>query len=271
MRMYKYLLIVFLGINMPGAGAQQKSSPLPIKIGMAGWTFHQFSLDTTLEVLQQLDVNYLCVKDFHLPLNSTVEEMDVFREKLAKSNVIPYGVGPIYMRNEEQVDNAFAYAERLGVKLVIGVPDYELLPYVEQAVQKYDIKIAIHLHGPGSRCYPNATDIWDHVKDMDPRMGICLDVGHNLRDAQDPIEDYLKYHTRVFDIHIKDVTEATRQGHGIEFGRGLINFPKLAQALVEMNYQGVCSLEYEKDMENPFMGVAHAIGYFQGVCADGVK
>lgn len=268
MKVYKYTLILFfLGINLLSLNAQNKPSSLPLKIGMAGWTFNQFSLDTTLAVLQQLDVKYLCVKDFHLPLNSTDEEMKAFREKLAESNVIPYGVGPIYMRSKEQVDASFAYAKRLGVKLVVGVPDYDLLPYVEQVVKKYDIKLAIHLHGPGSRCYPNATDIWERVKDMDPRMGICLDIGHNLRDAQNPINDYLRYHTRVFDIHIKDVTEATKDGHGIEFGRGLINFPGLVHALVKMHYDGVCSLEYEKDMDNPFMGVAQSIGYFQGVCS----
>ena len=105
----------------------------------------------------------------------------------------------------------------------------------------------------------------EHTKDLDPRIGMCLDVGHDLRNGCDPVADLKKYHTRVFDVHIKDVTDASKAGKGIELGRGKIDFPALIRMLREVNYTGMCSLEYEKDMKDPFLGIAESIGYFKAV------
>ena len=238
----------------------------PFHLGMAGWTFHKFDLQKTLETMKQLDVHYLCIKDFHLPLDSTDEQIATFHQKLAEYGVTGYGVGPIYMKSEAEVDRAFQYAQRVGVKVLVGVPNYELLDYAEQKVRQYDIRLAIHLHGPDMPMYPNALDIWNNVKDRDARMGMCLDIGHNLRYGSDSLSDYKKYHTRVFDIHLKDVTGTTKADKSVELGRGRIDFPLFVKLLRKYSYSGSVSLEYEKDMSNPFMGIAESVGYFRGVC-----
>ncbi len=238
----------------------------PFQLGMAGYTFVNFDLDTTLKTLQRLDIHYLCIKDFHLPLDADAEQIKAFHEKCAAHNVIGYAVGPIYMRSEAEIDKAFEYAKRVGVKLIVGVPNYDLLPYVDKKVKEYDFHYAIHLHGPDMALYPDATDVWKNTKDLDPRIGMCLDIGHDLRNGCNPVADLKKYHTRVFDVHIKDVTDSTKAGKGIEIGRGKIDFPSFVQALREVNYTGMCSLEYEKDMKDPFLGIAESIGYFKAVC-----
>ncbi|MDH6357320.1 sugar phosphate isomerase/epimerase [Parabacteroides sp. PF5-9] len=237
----------------------------PFRLGMAGWTFTNFDLDTTLKTLQRLDVHYLCIKDFHLPLNSNAEQIKAFHEKCAAHGVTGYAVGPIYMRSEAEVNNAFEYAKRVGVKLVVGVPNLELLPLVDKKVKEYDFHYAIHLHGPDIELYPDATDVWKNTKDLDPRIGMCLDIGHDLRNGCDPVADLKKYHTRVFDIHIKDVTDSSKAGVAIEMGRGKIDIPAFVRMLREVNYTGMCSLEYEKDMKDPFLGIAESIGYFKAV------
>jgi len=237
------------------------------KVGMAGYTFAKFDLDKTLETMQRVDVHYLCIKDFHLPLNSTDDQIAAFHAKLKEKGVTGYAVGPIYMKSEEEVDRAFEYAKRVGVELIVGVPDYELLPYVEKKVKEYNFRLAIHLHGPDIKIYPDAADVWNHVKDMDPRMGICLDIGHDTRNGKDPVADLKKYHSRVFDMHIKDVTANTNKGYSLEIGRGIIDFPSLVKMMRKVGYSGVCSLEHEKDMTNPFMGIAESIGYFRAVIA----
>jgi sugar phosphate isomerase/epimerase len=169
------------------------------------------------------------------------------------------------MKTEEEIDRAFDYAKRVGVKLIVGVPNVELLPYVDKKVKEYDFKYAIHLHGPDIEIYQDADDVWNHVKDLDPRIGMCLDVGHDTRNGKDPVADLKKYHTRVFDIHIKDVTGTTKLGYSLEIGRGVIDFPAFVRMLRKVGYSGVCSLEHEKDMTDPFMGIAESIGYFRGV------
>lgn len=234
-------------------------------LGMAGYSFVKFDLQKTLETMQKLDLHYLCIKDFHLPLDSTEEQIAAFHKKLSDYGVTGYGVGPIYMKTEAEVDRAFAYARRVGVNLLVGVPNYELLDYVEKKVQEYDIRLAIHLHGPDMPIYPNAEDIWNNVKDRDSRMGMCLDIGHNLRYGSDSLADYCKYHSRVYDMHLKDVTAPTKEGKRAEVGRGIIDFPLYIKLMRKYGYSGSVSLEHEKDMDNPFMGMAESIGYFRGV------
>lgn len=236
-------------------------------LGAAGYTFVKFDLDTALKTLQRADVHYLCIKDFHLPLNATDEQIKAFHAKCASYGVSGYGVGPIYMANEAEVDRAFAYARRVGVKVLVGVPSYELLPYVDKKMEEYpEIKLAIHLHGPDIDIYQTAEVIWNKVKDYNPRMGMCLDIGHDLRGGADPVEDLKKYHTRVFDMHFKDESEASKAGWCVEIGRGKIDFPALVRMMRKVGYDGVCSLEYEKDMDDPFMGIAESYGYLKAVC-----
>lgn len=236
------------------------------KLGMAGYTFVHFNLDQALEMMKKTDVHYLCIKDFHLPLNSTPEQIAAFHEKLAQSGVTGYAVGPIYMKTTQEVDNAFAYAKRVGVKLIIGVPNTELLPYVDKKVKEYDFRFAIHNHGPDIALYPNAVSIYSAIKELDPRIGFCFDMGHDKRNGDDPVADLQTYAKRIFDIHLKNVTAATKEGKTCELGRGVIDIPAFVDMLRKVKYDGSCSLEYEKDMKDPLAGIAESVGYFKGVC-----
>lgn len=254
--------------------AQDRPDPQPaadtyekIKVGMAGYTFVNFDLDKTLQTLEKCDVHYLCIKDFHLPFNSTDQQIADFHEKLKSKGVTGYAVGPIYMKTEQEIDNAFEYAKRVGVKLIVGVPNYDLLPYLDKKVKEYDFNYAIHLHGPDMPLYPDADDVWENVKDLDPRIGMCLDIGHDRRNGKDPVADLEKYISRVFDIHLKDVTGASKAGYSVEVGRGILDIPGFVRMLRKTGYDGVVSLEHERNMKDPFIGIAESIGYFRGVVA----
>lgn len=272
-----FFLMSFLLLTGAAVIAQEQERPGPkpapetgekFRVGVAGYSFVKLNdLDKSLSIMQRADVHYLCIKDFHLPFKSTPAEIAAFHAKLKEKGVTGYAVGPIYMKSEAEIDSAFAYAKRVGVKLIVGVPNYELLPYVDKKVKEYDFKYAIHLHGPDIKTYPDAEDVWNHVKDLDPRIGMCLDIGHDTRNGKDAVADLKKYHTRVFDIHIKDVTGKTKLGYSIEIGRGVIDLPAFVRMLRTVGYTGVCSLEYERDMANPDMGIAESIGYFRAVIA----
>jgi sugar phosphate isomerase/epimerase len=235
------------------------------KLAMAGYSFVNFGIDESLKMMQRMDLHYLCIKDFHLPLKSSDAEIKAFHDKLKAKNVTGYGVGPIYMKTQSEADIAFDYAKRVGVKLIVGVPNHELLPYIESKVKEYDFKYAIHIHGPDIKLYPNAKDVMEHVGGLDARMGICLDIGHDTRDGFNPADDLKKYHARVFDIHIKDVTAADKSGKTCEMGRGVIDIPAFVKMLRKVKYSGACSLEFEKDMTDPLAGLAESVGYFRGV------
>ncbi len=243
-----------------------KARTFKFELGVAGYSFVHFGLDESLAMMKRMDVRYLCIKDFHLPFASSDAEIAAFHEKLAASGVTGYAVGPIYMtKSRTEIDNGFEYAKRVGVKTIVGIPNKEDLEYISSKTAAYDIRYAIHNHGPEDKLYPNATSIFELVKDLDPRMGLCFDMGHNMRDGQDPIRDLERYHKRIFDIHLKNVTGATKDGTTCELGRGVIDIPKFVETLRKVGYEGKCSLEFEKDMKDPLAGLAESVGYFRGV------
>ena len=157
------------------------------KLGMAGYTFREFPIEKAVEMMNRVQVKNISVKDFHMPYDSTQDQIKSVISKFEAGGINVYGVGVVYMKTEKEVDRAFEYAKMAGVKIIIGAPEYALLPYVEQKVKTYDISIAIHNHGPDNPLYPNATDIWNNIWKMDKRIGICIDIGHTTRDGKDPV------------------------------------------------------------------------------------
>jgi inosose dehydratase len=237
------------------------------RLAIAGYTFAKINLDDSLAMMKRVGINLLGVKDFHLPLNSSKEVIDQTLAKMKSFGVEPYGVGPIYMKSEAAVDQAFAYAKLVGVNIIIGVPDIQFLSYVEKKVREYDFRLAIHNHGPDLPLYSSADDVWKEIKNLDPRIGFCFDIAHETRLGLDPISTYIKYRDRIFDFHIWDVDKPEKAGWCVEGGRGIIDFPKFFKTLRKYKYTGTCSLEYGKDMGDPLPGIAESIGYFRGVLA----
>jgi sugar phosphate isomerase/epimerase len=273
----QFLKLTGTGIMAAGVSSAVKLNGMPsfpdekkqdaFTLGMAGYTFREFSIDQTIAIMKRVGVTNLSLKDFHMPMNSTQEQITAVIEKFRNAGINVYTVGVVYMKTPAAVDQAFEYARMAGVNLIVGAPDYELLPYVEKKVKSYDFRMAIHNHGPDNPLYPNATDIWNHVRDLDPRIGICLDIGHSTRDGADPAVDMVKYGKRIFDMHIKDVDKATKEGETVEMGRGIIDIPGMIAAIRKTGYSGRCSLEFEKDMKDPLAGIAESIGYWKGVLA----
>lgn len=235
------------------------------KIGVAGYTYRNFDIDQTLGYLQSMGVKYLSVKDFWLPLDSTEEEMDAFKAKCASYGVEGYTLGPIYMRSEADVDKTFDYAKRYGAEMFIGVPDYELIDYVIGKVKESGIRVAIHTHGPDGAAFPDIYKIIEMVKDPALGVGCCLDLGHAFRMGEDVSKQIKKYHKWIYDIHIKDETSPDKKGSTWEMGRGMMDYRPIIKALKKINYQGVLSLEFEKNGKDPHAGVAESIGYIRGI------
>ena len=268
-RLFHILSIVALvAITLP-AQAQLisgKRGSEDFKIGVAGYTYRSYDIDQTLAFLKSMEVHYLSIKDWWLPLDSTKEQMDAFKAKCREYDVEPYILGPIYMRSEAEVDRAFAYAERYGSDVFIGVPNYELTDYVIKKVKDTGIKVAIHTHGPDGAPFPNIQKVAEVYKDPSLGIGCCMDLGHSVRMGEDIVKDIKKYKAWIYDIHIKDESEASKKGQTWEMGRGVMDFRPIVKVLRQIKYKGVVSLEFEKNGKNPHPGVAESIGYLRGVC-----
>jgi sugar phosphate isomerase/epimerase len=235
------------------------------ELAIASYTFRKFSLEDTLAMTARLGIKNICFKSFHLPMESTPEQIAEAVAKVKAAGLNLYGGGVIYMNNEQEVNQAFEYAGNAGMKVIIGAPAHELLPQVEEKVRQYDIKLAIHNHGPGDNLYPTAASIIEKIGQMDPRMGICLDIGHTVRLGGDPLKDVEAYFDRILDVHIKDESAAVPDGLTIEIGRGVIDIPAFLDVIVSKGFSGMLSFEFEKDEDDPLPGLAESVGYVRGV------
>ena len=168
------------------------------------------------------------------------------------------------MKSQEEVDNAFSYAQMAGVKTIIAAPAFEMLAYVEKKAKEYNIRVAIHNHGPEDKLFPDIDSIYEKIKAMDPLIGICHDIGHTFRCGHDPAAMFLKYKDRIYDMHLKDVDEPIEKGQTVINGRGKMDFISLVKAMDKSGYKGMCSLEYEQK-NDPALGLAESIGHFRGV------
>ena len=238
-----------------------------LNLGMASYTFREFPLDETLKMTKRLGLERIAFKSFHLPLESSDEEIKAVAEKTQAAGLDLYGCGVVYIQSQEEVERAFHYAQTAGMKVIIAAPNPEWLNMVNKMVNKYDIKVAIHNHGPEDKAYPSPESAYAKIKDLDPRIGLCIDIGHTQRAGIDPSESAEKYADRLIDVHIKDVTAPTKEGQTIEIGRGVIDIPKFLRTLINLEYKGSVSFEFEKDGKDPLPGVAESVGYVRGVLA----
>jgi sugar phosphate isomerase/epimerase len=238
-----------------------------LRLGMASYTFREFGLEETLSMTQRLGLPCIAFKSFHLPMESTPEQIREVAARVKASGLDLYGGGVIYMKDRSEVERAFDYARAAGMRVIIGVPDHEMIPLVEEKIKHYDIKVAIHNHGPGDDLYPTPQSAYDRIRGLDPRFGLCVDVGHTQRAGVDPAASIRKLADRVLDVHIKDVTAATGEGRTVEIGRGVIDIPAVCRTLLEIGFSGAVSFEFEKDGKDPLPGVAESVGYVRGVLA----
>jgi len=239
----------------------------PLKLGVASYSLRKFSQEQTIAMAKRVGLEYLCFKSMHLPMDASVEELKNSANRVSAAGLKLYGAGVVYMKSKEEVDQAFEYAKHAGMSVIVGVPNHDLVEYTNEKIKQYDIKVAIHNHGPGDDLYPSPESIYERIKNMDSRFGICMDIGHTQRIGVDPIAAGKKYMDRLLDVHLKDVDKAEEDGETVEVGRGVIDIPGFLNMLVEEKYSGVVSLEYEKDAEDPMPGLSESVGYVKGCLA----
>lgn len=247
--------------------AAKKRDKFDFDLGVASYTLRKFPREEALEMTKRCGVNRITFKSMHLPLDSDKATIEKAVQQCKDKGIELYGGGVIYMKNKDEVDQAFEYAKMAGMDMIIGVPNHDLLDYVEGKVKDYDIKLAIHNHGPGDELYPSAESAYDRIKNRDKRMGLCIDIGHTKRINRDPEQDLRDFFDRVYDVHIKDVTKAAKDGQTCIIGRGVIDFESFLKAVDDLGYKGTLALEYEAEGDDPLPGMMESLGYVKGIMA----
>ena len=250
------------------AAVAHHSGPSPIKLGLASYTFRNFERAQLIGFMQALHVSDLNAKDVkdHLPMEPAQEAAALAAYTAAGIRL--HAVGAVYFNKDDDADirSKFEYAKRAGVSVIVaGDPTPESLPRIENFVKEYDIRLAIHNHGPEDSLWHSPLDVLRVVKNMDPRIGCCMDVGHAARAGTDVVQAVHAVGPRLFNIHMKDLTDFHSKQSQVAVGEGIIPVRGIFEALIATNYQGFVDLEYEVHPDDPMPGVISSFAYMRGV------
>jgi sugar phosphate isomerase/epimerase len=242
----------------------------PIKLGLASYTFRDFTRTQLIAYMKQLNLTALNAKDVkdHLPMDSAQEAAAL--ADYAAAGIKLHAAGAIYFPKDEDDDirSKFDYCKRAGIEVIVaGDPKPETLPRIEKFVKEYDIRFAIHNHGPEDKIWHSPLDVLKVVRTMDPRMGCCIDVGHTMRAGVDPVHAVRAAGPRLFNMHMKDLAVATEKGSQVAVGEGVMPVRGIFEALVATKYKGFVDLEYEIHGDDPMPGVSTSFSYMRGVLA----
>ncbi|WP_317890533.1 sugar phosphate isomerase/epimerase family protein [Acidicapsa ligni] len=254
-----------------GAAAVTESSAAEprIRLGVASYSFHKFDRAHVIEFMKQLNVKYLNAKDAndHLPMKppeATLAAVDAYKA----AGIELTGAGVVYFsKDEADVREKFEYCKRAGLSLIVGSPVREALPVVERFVKQYDMRLAIHNHGPEDKEWPSPLDILKEIEPMDKRIGLCIDVGHTARTGTDVVQAIHTAGARVFDLHMKDLADMKVKESQVAVGDGKMPVRGIFEALHAIGYKGFVDLEYEIHDDDPLPGMMKSFAYMRGVLA----
>src|ERR1039458_8430048 len=233
-----------------------------IKLGVASYSLREYSRALAIRCIKELRTPYVSVKEFHLPYRSSPEELESGRKEFVSGGNIS-----LAKDDPDDIRRYFEYARMCGMPMIVCAPTHSNLGAIERFVKEYNIRIAIHNHGPEDKQYPTPQSVLEAVRNMDPRCGLCMDVGHSARAGANVVESIAEAGSRLFDMHIKDLR--TFEPHAIQcdVGEGIMPIVGIFKQLQKMGYRGCVNLEYEIDGDNPLPGMKNSFSYMRGVLA----
>lgn len=251
------------------SGSERRRASGAIRLGVASYSLRNLSRDEAIETIKALDTPFVNLKSMHLPYELTPEEIVKAVHEFDRAGLQIVGGGVIYLKNDDDADIRFHfdYAKAAGFPMMVIGPTRETLPRIERFVQEYDIPVAIHNHGPDDEHFPAPSDALEFIKDMDKRIGVCVDLGHTARTGNDVVQEIANSGRRLLDVHMKDLTDLSEGRSQCVVGDGAMPVADIFRQLIRMNYPGFVNLEFEIDADDPFPGMQRSFSYMRGVIA----
>ena len=258
-----------LPLAASGLQAHPMDASAGFKLGVASYSLRSMTRAKAIAALKELDVKYVNIKEFHAKIKSSPEEWAAARRDFDDAGLQILGGGNITFNseNEDDVKLNFDYAKAMGFPLIVMAPTVKTLPIIEKYVKKYNIKAAIHNHGPEDKTFPTPQSVLKEVKNMDPRMGLCIDIGHTSRTGTDILESIKEAGARLHDMHVKDLKDPMNKDSQVAVGQGALPIAKIFRLLKSLKYTGAVMLEYEINPNDPLPGMKESFAYMRGVLA----
>jgi len=259
-------------LAVAAAAASDESDPwMGLKVGVATYTLRDLPIEEAIKAVKRVGLKYVSIKNVknHIDLTHTSEQRKERAQMFREAGLIPLSVGNVSMRTgEADIRKAFEYARDIGVPTIVCAPSLDAIPFLDEMVKQFNIRLAIHNHGPEDKgFFPSPFDVMRAVEKFDKRIGLCIDVGHTARAGVDPADSILKCQERLYDLHMKDISALGDKNTPIEGGRGILDSKSILAAILKIKYQGLVGFEYEKDAKDPVPGLAESVGYIKGLLA----
>ena len=236
-----------------------------LRVGVASYSLRAFPLTQALESIRRLGVRYLSLKEVHLPVNSPPEQRRQARKQAEDMGLSITSCGVIYLTNDEAaMRNAFDYVQELGASVAVVGVSRDLLPLLDRVIRSYDLKAAIHNHGPNDQRFPSPLQVYDAVQGLDRRIGLCMDIGHTFRMHEDLVADVKKTRDRLYSMHFKDLNSDRVDAKDVPVGTGVMPIIPLLRELAHSAYAAEVQLEHEADPKDPLPGMAESLGFMRG-------
>lgn len=238
-----------------------------VKLGVASYSLRQFPRAKAIEMIKELGVQYVNIKSVHLDYKLSPAEIAAARKEFTDAGLTIVGGGTVTFDKDtdESVQGYFEYAKAAGFPLIVSMGTAKVFERVAKFIPKYDIKVAIHNHGPEDKNFPSPYDVLKFVADKDPRMGLCMDIGHTERTGTDPVQAAADAGPRLLDMHSKDLADLMVKESQVAVGEGKIPIAKLFRQLEAQNYQGYVNLEYEIKANDPLPGMKVSFANMRGI------
>lgn len=252
----------------PNARAAIDNESAGFKLGVCSYSLREFQRGLAIRMTQALKTPYISIKEFHLSIPAPKSEWETGRQQFAKAGLKVVSGGVIYFTEDlEDARHKFEYAKAVGLPMIVGGPLSNGVPMIEKLVKEYNIKFAIHNHGPEDKNFPSPQSVLKAIQGTDPRIGLCIDLGHTARTGADLVASIAEAGNRLLELHIKDMVELRQGARDCDLGDGAMPVAAIFRQLKKMGYTGCVNLEHEIDGDNPLPGMQKAFSYMRGVLA----
>jgi len=248
--------------EVPRIWGQATQAPKPppyggFPLGLQSFSLRGFGPEGALDRVKELGLVYVELFRLHFPPTEDTIKIKEMKTACAQRGISISAHGVQTFTQDHNTNEAFfRFAKAAGISIITANPTEDAFDSLDRLVAHYDVRVAIHNHGPGSR-YETIDSCVKAVRGHDPRIGFTADLGHFLRANQDPIEAIERLSGRLYGIHLKDVAERKKDTVGVVLGKGQLDVLGTFRALKRVRFpaDGAFSLEYEENPDDPMPGI----------------
>ena len=228
-----------------------------LNVGIQLFSLRGYPVDVALRHARDLGFRFVEFYPGMYPLNSTPEQIAAMNKQLEELglSISAHGVNG-FGGNAAANRKVFEFAKAAGIRILGADPAPEAFASLDELVKEFDIRIAIHNHGPKHR-YNKVIDVLQAIENHDDRIGACADLGHYIRSGENPVEVIRLLKGRLYGVHLKDFQDMQEKTKGVILGKGHLDVPAVFAALEQVGFpaDGALSLEYEENPQDPLADI----------------